>query len=102
MKLETYQTRPGVTVTRRPGGWPLAEYDHGYPGVHHCRSILARRARGLDPCTRVAEWRVERRRRGGYISTGYYCVVDIPDEDLPDFPCPACQSTDCRCPAPDQ
>lgn len=68
-------TRPNPTVDHNPNGWP--RNDGRQPGIEECRSILARRARGLPPCDNTAVWRIQEH-RGHLVTTSWYC-----DEDLP-------------------
>jgi hypothetical protein len=67
------------TVSHNPTGWPLREYDRGYPGIQRCRSVLARRTACLPPCDDVAVWKVEETTKG-MVRTGYYCNADLPSK----------------------
>ncbi len=71
--------RTTTTTDHSAGGWPLAPYDHGYPGVHRCGSILARALNGQRACQQIAVWRIRTRGRN-YQRTGYYCDDDLPDD----------------------
>ncbi|SDJ93976.1 hypothetical protein [Nonomuraea jiangxiensis] len=71
-----------TTTDHNPDGWPLAPYDHGYPGVHRCGSILARTIDGQRACQQIAVWRIRTRGRN-FQRTGYYCDSDLPDDDGP-------------------
>lgn len=70
-----------VNATWRIGGWPrYADTSGGRP--EPCRSTLARRTVGLPPCTKPAEWKVERR-RGRRVTTTWYCTGDLPSTEAP-------------------
>ncbi|MFM9652781.1 hypothetical protein ACKI1S_42610 [Streptomyces galilaeus] len=73
--------REAVTATWKVGGWPV---DRTEPDGRKqpCRSTLARRAAGLPPCKNLAEWQVERR-QGNRISTGWFCMRDLPSTEAP-------------------
>lgn len=69
--------RSTKTVDHNPAGWPLAEYDRGYPGVQKCRSVLSRAAKGILPCAELSVWRVRTSTRG-LVATGYFCNQHLP------------------------
>lgn len=84
MTTETYvwhENRRTITVTHAENGWQAIGMDRLEP----CRTALARRLAGREPCQAVAEWKVQEgpRNRRQFGTVTFYCSDDLPADRVP-------------------